>query len=91
MPLYNPAHPGRLVRMRLFDEDEGCHIGSIVEAAELLGCHRNTLNKVLNGSASITPEMALALEQIGAGTAEFWLSVQSSYDLFVLRQAKGVA
>ncbi|WP_183411621.1 HigA family addiction module antitoxin [Litorivivens lipolytica] len=53
-----------------------------------MGCHRNTLNRVINGSASLTPEMALALELIGAGKAEFWLGMQASYDLFQLRQVR---
>jgi plasmid maintenance system antidote protein VapI len=29
--------------------------------------------------------MALALEKAGAGSAEFWLSMQANYDLFQLR------
>lgn len=59
--------------------------------AQRLGCHRNTLNRVINGSASVTPEMALALEQAGTGSAEFWLSMQAKYDLFQLRHSRGAA
>ena len=49
--------------MTIEDED-GQKIGSVASVAEQLGCHRNTLNRVINGSASVTPEMALALEKI---------------------------
>ncbi|MFV0477697.1 MAG: HigA family addiction module antitoxin [Parahaliea sp.] len=59
--------------------------------AKQLGCHRNTLNRAVNGSASVTPEMALALEQAGGGSAEFWLSMQANYDLFQLRHSRGAA
>lgn len=45
----------------------------------------------MNCSASLRPEMVLALELIGAGKAEFWLGMQASYDLFQLRRAGGVA
>ncbi|MDA1298545.1 MAG: hypothetical protein O2868_00525 [Proteobacteria bacterium] len=45
----------------------------------------------MNGSASVTPDMALALEKAGAGSAEFWLSMQANYDLFQLRHTQGAA
>ena len=85
MAMHNPSHPGRIIRQRLIEDEDGHRIDSVAVVAERLGCHRNTLNRVLNGSASVTPEMALALEQIGAGSAEFWLSMQANHDLFQLR------
>lgn len=91
MPMYNPSHPGRIVRQRLIEDEDGHKISSVALVAERLGCHRNTLNRVINGSASVTPEMALALEQAGAGSAEFWLSMQASYDLFQLRHNRSAA
>ncbi len=91
MPMHNPSHPGRIIRQRLIEDEDGNKIGSIAEVAEQLGCHRNTLNRVINGSASVTPGMALSLELNGAGAAEFWLSMQANYDLFQLRQRRGVA
>jgi addiction module HigA family antidote len=91
MAMYNPSHPGRIIRQRLIEDEDGHRIGSVAVVAERLGCHRNTLNRVLNGSASITPEMALALESAGSGSAEFWLTMQANYDLFQLRQNRGAA
>lgn len=91
MPMYKPSHPGRIIRQRLIEDEDGCKIASVAIVAEKLGCHRNTLNRVINGSASITPAMALALEQEGAGAAEFWLAMQANFDLFELRQSQGVA
>ncbi|MFA5632349.1 MAG: HigA family addiction module antitoxin [Porticoccaceae bacterium] len=91
MPMYNPSHPGRIIRQRLIENEDGQKIGSVAMVADRLGCHRNTLNRVINGSASVTPEMALALEQAGAGSAECWLSMQASYDLFQLRHGRGAA
>ena len=91
MSMYNPSHPGRIIRQRLIENEDGQKIGSVAMVSERLGCHRNTLNRVINGSASVTPEMALALEHAGVGSAEFWLSMQASYDLFQLRHGRGAA
>lgn len=91
MSMYNPSHPGRIIRQRLIEDEDGHKIDSVTVVAERLECHRNTLNRVINGSASVTPEMALALEQTGVGSAEFWLSMQANYDLFQLRSSRGAA
>ncbi|WP_386082557.1 HigA family addiction module antitoxin [Vreelandella sp. F11] len=91
MAMYNPSHPGRIIRQRLIEDEDGHKISSVASVAEQLGCHRNTLNRVINGSASVTPEMALALEKLNAGSAEFWLSMQTNYDLFQLRHSQGAA
>lgn len=91
MTMYNPSHPGRIIRQRLIEDEDGHRFDSVARVAGRLGCHRNTLNRVINGSASVTPEMALALELAGAGSAEFWLSMQANYDLFQLRQTRGAA
>lgn len=91
MSMHNPSHPGRILRQRLIEDEDGQKLGSVAAVAEQIGCHRNTLNRVINGSASLTPEMALALELIGVGKAEFWLAMQASYDLFQLRQARSAA
>ena len=91
MPMYNPSHPGRIIRQRLIKDEDGRKIGSVAVVAERLGCHRNTLNRVINGSAAVTPEMALSLEAAGAGNAEFWLSMQANHDLFQLRHSRGAA
>lgn len=91
MTMYNPSHPGRLIRLQLVEDEDGLQIDSVATVAERLGCHRNTLNRVINGSAAVSPKMALALEKAGNGSAEFWLSMQAKYDLFQLRHSKGAA
>ncbi len=83
--MFQPCHPGELIKIRLIEDEDGNKIDSVANVAEKLGFHRNTLNRVINGSASVSPEMALALEGIGAGSAEMWLTMQNNYDLFKLR------
>ena len=86
MPMFNPPHPGRIIRHRFIRDEDGNPIDSVANFADKLNCHRSTLNRLINCEASITPEMALALEKNGGGSAEQWLTMQANYDLFQLRQ-----
>ena len=88
MPMYNPLHPGLLVKDRFIEDEDGKKINSVAEVANFLGCHRSTLNSLINGKYAISPAMALALEKANGGSAEHWLAMQAAYDLSALRQAK---
>lgn len=89
--MYDPPHPGVIIKLQLIEDEDGNLIESISNVAQKLDCHRNTLNRVINGSASVSAKMALDLERIGAGSAEMWLGLQMSYDLFQLRNKSEVA
>jgi antitoxin HigA-1 len=82
MELYNPAHPGEVLR-------EG-YIGplslTVTAAAEWLGVTRMTLSALLNGRHGVSPEMALRLEKAGWGSADHWLRMQIQHDLWEVRQ-----
>ncbi len=73
----NPPHPGETIRLEWIDAS-GL---SVTEAARRLGCSRSTLSRVLHGRASISPDMATALERQGWSNAEMWLRLQGAYDL----------
>jgi len=80
-PMPNPPHLGKLVRESM---DE---LGwNVTETAERLGCERGTLSRLLNGKAGLSANMALALEEIGWGTADHWMRMQASYDLAQARR-----
>ena len=84
MTMNNPPHPGRSIR-------ENCLIPlglNVTEAAKVLGVARNTLSRVLNGHAAISPEMAIRLEKAGWSNAEFWLRRQTTYDLVQARKGE---
>lgn len=73
----NIIHPGIIIK-----EDVIASIGlSITEAATLLGISRLTLSKITNGKGGITPNIALRIEKVFGGKAEFWLRLQRNYDL----------
>jgi addiction module HigA family antidote len=76
------SHPGEILKMEII---EGRNL-TIGKAADLLGITRPTLSNIMNGKASITPNIALRLEAVFGGTARFWVRLQSSYDLFVAKK-----
>jgi addiction module HigA family antidote len=82
--MYNPPHPGEIVR-------ELClaPLGlTVTEAAEGLGVSRKTLSAILNGRASISPEMAVRLSMAFGTSAESWLNHQLQYDLWQVEKQR---
>lgn len=73
--MMNPPHLGQLTR-----ESMGEVGWNVTETAARLGCDRGTLSRLLNGKAGVSAKMALALEDIGWGTAVHWMRMQASYD-----------
>ena len=85
-PMLNPPHLGELIRESM---DE---VGwNVTETAAHLGCERGTLSRLLNGKAGVSANMALALEDIGWGTADHWMRMKASYDLAQARRARATA
>ena len=85
-PMLNPPHLGELIRESM--EDVGWNV---TETAARLGCERGTLSRLLNGKAGVSANMALALENIGWGTAEHWMRMQASYWLAQARRQRVAA
>ena len=88
MPMYDPPHPGEMIRDILEDEEVNW---SVTECARRLGVARNTLSRLLNGRLGISPRMALALERIGWSNADHWVRLQAAYDLAQERRKQSAA
>ncbi len=75
MTMYNPAHPGEILRE---------YLGTVpvVEAARRLRGARSTLSRLLNGRASFTAGMALRLADAFGTEPGMWLDLQQQYDLW---------
>lgn len=83
MVMKSPVHPGEILR-----EDVLAELGlSVSEAASRLGISRVALSRVLHCHARVSPNLAIRLEEAGAGTARVWLAMQSAHDLAVERAA----
>ena len=65
--MFDPAHPGEIIRDAI--EAKGW---TVAVAAARLGVPRNTLSRVLNGRAGVSPRLALALERLGWSDASHW-------------------
>jgi addiction module HigA family antidote len=85
MSMHNPAHPGEILKELVITPLEL----TITDVSKHLNISRKTLSKVLNGRGAITPEMALRLElAFNNPSADHWLRLQNSYDLWQSRQNK---
>ena len=82
MRMHNPPHPAEILREDLLPELDI----TITDFAAALGYSRVHLSKVLNGRASITPDLAVRLERAGIGRARHWLAMQASYELWQAEQ-----
>lgn len=76
--MHNPPHPGEVLKDTVLDAG-GL---TVTEFAERLGVSRVALSRVLNGQAADSAELAIRLPQALGGSAESWLAMQASYDLW---------
>ena len=76
-----PSHPGDFIRTEII-EDLGL---SVTKAATILGVRRATLSDLLNGHASLSPEMALRIEKAFQVSMDLLLRMQAWYDAARMR------
>src|ERR1700719_5387851 len=83
MPL--PAiHPGE----HLAEELKALEM-SAAELARKLDVPTNRVTQILNGTRSVTGDTALRLAHFFGTTAQFWLNLQSLYDLRLAQEQAG--
>jgi antitoxin HigA-1 len=83
-----PIHPGEILKMEFLDE-----LGlSAYALAKALHVPTNRMTGIVNGERSITAETALRLARFFGTTPEFWLNLQTHYDLTIAarREAKKI-
>jgi addiction module HigA family antidote len=82
-PDLEPTHPGEILR-----EDVLPALGLPVStAAKHLGISRQTLHRILAGTAGVTPEMAVRLGKFCGNGPGLWLRMQEAYDLWHAERA----
>jgi addiction module HigA family antidote len=81
--MLNPPHLGELIRESM--DESGW---DLTETANRLDCNRGALSRLLNGSTGMSANIAMALEDIGWGTAEHWMRMQASYELAQARRKR---
>src|SRR5262252_8020385 len=77
-----PPHPGVFIREEIFDP-----LGlNVSQAARVLDVRRATLSDLINGSASLSAEMALRIEKAFGVKMETLLNMQAWHDAYTMRQ-----
>ena len=76
-----PSHPGDFIRTEVM-EDLGL---TVTRAADILGVRRATLSDLLNGNASLSPEMALRVEKAFGVSMDLLLRMQAWHDASRMR------
>lgn len=74
---YNPTHPGEML-LEEFLKPLGI---SQVDFASHLGVSFKRINEIVNGKRSITPDTAWLFSQALGTTPQFWMNLQTTYDL----------
>ncbi len=82
MEMYNPPHPGEILK-NLYLPDYKLTVTSF---ALKIGVSRTTASELINGKNGISAEMSLKLAKAFGTNAQFWLNMQQEYDLWQARQ-----
>jgi len=79
-----PVHPGRTIAAELESRKLSPHA-----AALKMRIPPNRLSLIVAGRRGISADTALRLARLLGTSAEFWMSLQSQYDLAVAEREKG--
>ncbi len=81
-----PTHPGEVVREEFLRPAGLTQVG----LAKHIGVPVQRINEIVRGKRGVTPETAWLLSQAFETTPEFWINLQTSYDLATHRPARVV-
>ena len=79
-----PVHPGRILRRELKARELSAN-----KLALALRVPSGRITSILNEKRAITPETALRLSVYFGNSAQFWMNLQTRYDLTVAEQEVG--
>lgn len=78
------AHPGRFLKREMAARNLSAN-----RLALDLGVPSGRITDILNGRRAITADTALRLARYFGNSAQFWLDLQSQYDIAVVEREKG--
>src|SRR5437764_14943243 len=78
------SHPGRLLKRELAARELSAN-----RLALDLGVPSGRITDILNGRRSITADTAVRLGRYFGNRAQFWLALQSQYDIAVIEREHG--
>jgi antitoxin HigA-1 len=80
----NLIHPGRILKREMLARDLSANKLSLA-----LRVPSGRITQILNGKRGISAETALRLARYFGNSAQFWINLQSRYDLAVVEQNIG--
>ncbi len=82
MVMYNPPHPGKILK-EIYLADYKL---SVTAFALKLGISRTSASELINGKNGISASMAIKLAKAFKTTAEYWMNLQQSFELWNAQQ-----
>ncbi|MEA3434959.1 MAG: HigA family addiction module antitoxin [Thermodesulfobacteriota bacterium] len=79
-----PIHPGRILKREMTARNLSAN-----KLAPALRVPSGRITQILNGKRGISAETALRLGQYFNNSAQFWMNLQSKYDLITVEQNIG--
>jgi len=77
-----PTHPGKILK-NWFIEPKGLTVKDLAAGLQI---NRTNLSHVVNEHAGISVELAVKLSKAFKNTPQFWINLQSNYDLWHAQQ-----
>jgi addiction module HigA family antidote len=82
LPLHRVAtHPGQILLKEFLEPLRLTQ----VKLASAINIPQNRVNELIRGKRGMTPETALLLSEYFQNSAEFWMNLQTAYDLTRVR------
>ena len=73
-----PTHPGEIIRYEYLDELNMTQ----QHLADAIGITRVRINEIILGKRSLTPDTAFRLARFFNTTPEFWIGLQTNFDMW---------
>lgn len=84
-PIDPPIHPGRILRNEFMQPLEMTQY----RLAKSIGVSQRRISEIINGQRAVTADTALRLEKFFGMRAQFWLNLQTAYDLEIAGRSMG--
>ncbi|MCH7509082.1 MAG: HigA family addiction module antidote protein [Proteobacteria bacterium] len=78
-----PVHPGEVLKSDFLDELDL----TAYRLAKDLRIQKSRISAIVNAQRAISADTALRLSRYFGNSAEFWLNLQSDYDLELIRRS----
>ena len=78
-----PTHPGEIIRYEFLEPLQLTQ----QELADAIGVTRVRVNEIILGKRSITPDTAFRLAKFFNTTADFWIGLQTNFDMWETLQS----